>query len=161
MSALPQSFLDQQSALCFERMDETNLNEVTEIEIEVFPFFWTREVFRDTITAGYECWVARDASNVLVGYFVLMPVIDEAQLLTIAVRADLQGQGIGRKLLDRVIALAREIHMLSLLLEVRPSNSRALEMYQRYGFTQIGLRKNYYEAPKNTREDGLVMRMVL
>jgi len=77
------------------------------------------------------------------------------------VRRDLHGQGVGRKLVDYAIELAREMKMESMLLEVRPSNERALEIYRQYGFVQIGRRKNYYDAPNKTREDALVMRLEL
>jgi [ribosomal protein S18]-alanine N-acetyltransferase len=161
MNALPVSFLDQPRPLRFERMNEDSLDEVMEIEIKVFPFPWTRKVFQSTIREGYDCWVARDTQNILVGYFVLMRVVDEVHLLTIAVHGELHGQGVGRKLLDNVIELARGMKIDSLLLEVRPSNERALEIYHQYGFMQIGRRMNYYVAPNNTREDALVMRLKL
>jgi len=160
MNALPQTFIANEP-LRFERMDENDLDDVMKIEIDVFPFYWTHQVFQGSIKEGHDCWIARDASNVLVGYFVLMKVVDEIHLLTIAVRRDLHGQGVGRKLVDYAIELAREMKMESMLLEVRPSNERALEIYRQYGFVQIGRRKNYYDAPNKTREDALVMRLEL
>ena len=161
MSAMPKLFLDQDSKLRLERMGKHNLDDVMKIELDVFPFPWTYQTFASTIDDGYECWVMCDTSNVIVGYFVVMQVVDEAHLLTIAVHRDLQGQGIGLKLVNWVIELARAMKMQSLLLEVRPSNLRALDIYLRYGFSQIGRRKNYYSAPNGTREDALVMRLKL
>lgn len=160
MSALPQTFLHSET-LRFERMGEDNIYAVLEIERSVYPFPWSRSVFASTILEGHDCWVARDAAHVVVGYFVLMPVVDEAHLLTIAVRGDLQGRGLGRKLLEHVIELARENRLDSILLEVRPSNVRAVDLYEHYGFTEIGRRKNYYQAPDATREDAIVMRLPL
>lgn len=160
MNALSQSFIANEP-LRFERMDENNLADVMKIEIDVFPFHWTHQVFKNSIKEGYDCWVARDASKLVVGYFVLMKVVDEVHLLTIAVRADLHGQGIGRRLVDKVIELAREMKMDSMLLEVRPSNERALDMYRHYGFVEIGRRKNYYQASYTRREDAIVMRLEL
>ena len=161
MNARPQFMLDSHSMLRFERMSASDLDEVIKIENDVYPFPWTRRVFEGSLAEGYDCWVARDQMNVLVGYFVLMKVVDEVHLLTIAVHGDLQGRGIGRSLMDYLIALAREMKMASMLLEVRPSNTRALEIYQRCGFVEIGRRKNYYFAAHNTREDALVMRLPL
>lgn len=161
MNALPQFTFDPQNQLRFGRMSESDLDEVLKIEFAVFPFPWSRRVFENTLSEGYDCWTARDEMNVLVGYFVLMTVIDEVHLLTIAVHPDLHGRGLGRGLMDYLIRLAREMKMQSMLLEVRPSNVRALELYQRYGFAQIGRRKNYYAAPDGMREDALVMRMPL
>jgi ribosomal-protein-alanine N-acetyltransferase len=90
-----------------------------------------------------------------------MLAVDEAHLLNITVRSDLQGKGIGRFLLDKVKIIARQNDMQSLLLEVRPSNHRALSVYHNAGFTKIGTRKNYYPAPGNAREDALVMKLEL
>jgi ribosomal-protein-alanine N-acetyltransferase len=91
----------------------------------------------------------------------MMFAVDEAHLLNITVRRGLHGKGIGRMQLDKVMALARERGLSSVLLEVRPSNLRALEVYKRYGFVQIGVRKGYYPAADNTREDAIVMRIKL
>ena len=160
MNALPQTFLES-SRLRFERMGDANLDGVLAIENEVYPFPWSRTVFQTSIAEGYECWVAYDQHDQMVGYFVLMKVVDEAHLLTVAVSGNLHGQGIGRKLMDRLIGMGREIGVESLLLEVRPSNLRAVELYECYGFKEIGRRKNYYQASNNTREDAIVMRLPL
>ena len=72
--------------------------------------------------------------------------------------AERQGQGLGFLLLNQAVACARGLGMESVLLEVRPSNVRALDIYKRYGFETIGRRKDYYPAPGSTREDAIVMR---
>lgn len=160
MNALPQTFLES-SALRFEEMSDANLDGVLSIENEVYPFPWPRQTFVSSMGEGYECWVAYDSHDRMVGYFVLMKVVDEAHLLTIAVSGKLHGYGIGRKLMAHLIDMAREkMNVASLLLEVRPSNLRALDLYERYGFREIGRRKNYYQASL-TREDAIVMRLAL
>jgi ribosomal-protein-alanine N-acetyltransferase len=103
----------------------------------------------------------RDAAGMLAGYFLLMLAVDEAHLLNISVRRDLHGKGLGRTQLDKVAALSKEKGMQSVLLEVRPSNQRALAVYQHYGFVQVGVRKGYYPAVGNMREDAIVMRFHL
>ena len=145
----------------FERMKSADLAEVLAIEYAVYAFPWTNGNFLDSLNSGYETWVLRDASRNLLGYFLMMPVVDEAHLLNITVHAELHGQGIGRMMLDYVVTLARRNGSASVLLEVRPSNQRALEIYTRYGFKRIGIRRNYYPAPNNTREDAIVMRLPL
>ncbi|WP_247869739.1 MULTISPECIES: ribosomal protein S18-alanine N-acetyltransferase [Oxalobacteraceae] len=148
-------------SLHFAPMQVNDLPDVLAIENDVYPYPWTRGNFLDSLYSGYETWVLRDASGVLVGYFLLMLAVDEAHLLNISVRRDLHGRGIGRMQLDKVVAVAREKGMSSVLLEVRPSNQRALSVYQHYGFVQIGQRKGYYPAQGNTREDAIVMRFQL
>lgn len=161
MNAVPEMSLDD--GLRYEPMTAANLDQVLDIENDVFPYPWSRKAYEGSLQAeGYECRVAYDADGLLVGYFVLMKVVDEAHLLNIAVRGRLHGHGLGRKLLDRAIDMARDdMKVESLLLEVRPSNQRAFTLYERYGFKEIGRRPNYYQASNTTREDAIVMRLPL
>jgi ribosomal-protein-alanine N-acetyltransferase len=146
-------------ALIIEAMQTADVEQVMAIENSVYPHPWTRGNFVDSLANGYEAWVAREPTFRLAGYFLAMPVVDEMHLLNISVRADLQGKGLGRMLLDRVVRISREQNMASILLEVRPSNQRALTVYEQYGFVRIGLRKAYYPAAGQTREDAIVMRL--
>jgi ribosomal-protein-alanine N-acetyltransferase len=164
MSSVPKSYMplsDPQSPglTYFARMTVEDLDEVLPIENVVYPFPWTRGNFIDSFNSGYETWTLCNETGTLVGYFLVMLAVDEAHLLNVSVRADLQGQGHGRKLLDKIVALAAEHKMTSILLEVRPSNTRALSVYKSYGFKQIGVRKGYYPAANHSREDAIVMRM--
>jgi ribosomal-protein-alanine N-acetyltransferase len=152
---------DEVSSLHFIPMQADDLRDVVTIENDVYPYPWTRGNFLDSLYSGYETWTLRDAGGSLAGYFLMMFAVDEAHLLNITVRRGLHGKGIGRMQLDKVMALARERGLSSVLLEVRPSNLRALEVYKRYGFVQIGIRKGYYPAADNTREDAIVMRIKL
>jgi ribosomal-protein-alanine N-acetyltransferase len=146
-------------SLQFARMQAADLTEILNIENAVYPFPWTNGNFLDSLKSGYETWVLRDASHNLVGYFLMMSAVDEAHLLNITVHGGLHGRGIGRMMLDHVVTRARANRLTSVLLEVRPSNLRATAIYSRYGFQRIGVRKNYYPAEHNTREDAIVMRL--
>lgn len=147
--------------LHFQFMCEADLAEVVAIEDAVYPHPWTRGNFSDALKSGYQSWVARNPAGEMVGYFLLLLAVDEAHLLNISVRGDLHGQGLGRSLLAKVVALADDNIMSSILLEVRPSNQRALAVYERYGFVRIGTRKNYYPDANGAREDAIVMRLSL
>lgn len=143
-------------------MQRADVDEVFALEQSVYPHPWTVGNFLDSLASGYNAWILRDdVDKSLVGYFLLMPAVDEAHLLNVAVAANRQGEGIGRFLLDKVAAVARGLSMESLLLEVRPSNARALKVYEEYGFVQIGRRKAYYPAHNGEREDAIVMRFCL
>ncbi|HWT70724.1 MAG TPA: ribosomal protein S18-alanine N-acetyltransferase [Oxalicibacterium sp.] len=165
MSSVPSPFarLEPQPAfrLYFYRMRPSDLDEVLKLENDLYPFPWTRGNFLDSISSGYETWILRDSRGVLNGYFLLMLSVDDAHLLNITVSRALQGRGLGLLLLDKAKAIAREKKLASILLEVRPSNTRAEQIYRRYGFTQIGIRKGYYPAPNNQREDAIVMKLPL
>lgn len=145
----------------FAPMQVDDLAEVMAIETDVYPHPWSRGNFLDSLYSGYYAATLRDHAGELVGYFMLMMAVDEAHLLNISVRRGLQGRGFGRLLLDRVVAVARKQGMATVLLEVRPSNTRACSVYHEYGFVEIGRRKGYYPAAGNVREDAVVMRFVL
>jgi ribosomal-protein-alanine N-acetyltransferase len=163
MSAIPKSTRgsEQFPLQPMAPMQVDDLGEVQEIENDIYPYPWTRGNFLDSLYSGYETWTLRDARGALLAYVLVMPALDEAHVLNLTVRRDLQGKGLGRMLLDQVVTLARERKMSSLLLEVRPSNLRAQTIYSRYGFEQIGRRRGYYPAANNGREDAIVMRMPL
>lgn len=144
--------------LNYEPMQKTDLDDVFALEQSVYPHPWSMANFEDSLSSNYEAWVLRDRDGDLLGYFLLMAIVDEAHLLNVAVSAEKQGQGLGRFLLNQAVACSRGLGMESVLLEVRPSNTRALEIYERYGFKQIGRRKGYYPASGGQREDAIVMR---
>ncbi len=144
-----------------EPMRAQDLEQVVAIENKAYPFPWTRGNFLDSLQSHYHAWVVRGPDGELAGYFLAMPVVDEMHLLNITVSPVLQGRKLGRMLLDKVIALAHAAEMQSLLLEVRPSNPHALAIYKHCGFEQIGVRKNYYPYTGSTREDAIVMRLML
>ena len=136
-------------------MNANDLDGVLAIENAVYPFPWTRGNFADSLAAGYSAWVCRIGGE-LVGYAVIMMVLDEAHLLNISVDKRRQGMGFGGRLLRHAMSVARTLGARSLLLEVRPSNERALELYRHFGFVRIGLRKGYYPAHEG-REDAMVL----
>jgi ribosomal-protein-alanine N-acetyltransferase len=144
--------------LNYEPMLQADLADVLALEESVYPHPWSMGNFVDSLNSQYEAWVVRDQHGDLLGYFLLMAIVDEAHLLNVAVAAGRHGQGLGRLLLNQAVACARGLGMTSVLLEVRPSNTRALKIYERYGFKQIGRRKGYYPAADKQREDAIVMR---
>ncbi len=149
------------TGLHFAPMTAAEVDEVHALECSVFPHPWSRANFSDSLASGYDAWTARDADGVLTAYYILMHAVDETHLLDVAVAAGRQRQGLGRHLLDRIGARSREQGMASVLLEVRPSNERALDVYRRYGYREIGRRKGYYPAHGGLREDAIVMRFEL
>jgi len=161
MSASPGEVKTLALPLSFVPMSIADLDQVVDIENRVYSHPWTYGNFVDSINSDYQCWTLRDASQRLIGYFFVMFAVDEAHLLNISVHGDLHGHGVGRQLLDKVVAVAREHDMSSVLLEVRPSNTRAVAIYLRYGFVVIGIRPAYYPAAGEQREHAIVMRLPL
>lgn len=138
----------------FFPMNERDLDSVAALEASLQAFPWSRGNFADSLTAGHSVWVCRLGGD-LIGFSVVMSVLDEAHLLNIGVCQRYQGQGYGARLLRHAMECARLGGANKLFLEVRPSNERAVDLYHHFGFRQIGLRKGYYPAAIG-REDGLV-----
>lgn len=149
------------AGLALVPMLPADVDEVHALECSVFPHPWSRANFADSLAAGYDAWLLRDPLGKLAGYFVLMYALDEAHLLDVAVAGERHGTGLGRYLLETLCARARGMGATSVLLEVRPTNARALAVYERFGFAEIGRRKGYYPAHEGKREDAIVMRHAL
>jgi ribosomal-protein-alanine N-acetyltransferase len=140
-------------------MSLRDLDEVLRIESRVYSHPWSRGNFADSIGSGHSAWVCRVGGE-LAGYFVLMLAVDEAHLLNLSVDEKSQGAGFGARLLRHAMDVAGRGGAEKLLLEVRPSNGRALTLYRHFGFRQIGVRRGYYPASAG-REDALVLTRVL
>ena len=119
--------------------------------------FLLEGIFKDCFKAGYNCWVCEEMDRIL-GYSIVSIAVGEAHILNISVDPSEQGQGIGRKMLENLIEVARSKRAETVFLEVRPSNIGALALYQKLGFNEIGVRKDYYPA-ENGREDALMLAL--
>lgn len=148
----------QHKALSFEPLEASDLASVMVIENQAYPFPWTSGNFRDALAAGYNGLKLID-QGAMVGYLVWMRVLDEAHLLNFTIAPARQRRGLGQFMLDRWRGLMKAEGMVRILLEVRPSNEPAIRLYRRNGFRQIGLRRDYYPAGDQAREDALVMAL--
>lgn len=142
-------------------MTRQDLNDVVALEQCVYGFAWSRGNFSDSLASGHYARVLRDADHALCGYIVAQPGVAESHLLNVTVAPARQGQGLGLLLLDHLVVHARARGDHALWLEVRVSNARARVIYARYGFTEVGLRRNYYPAAASLREDAAVLRLTL
>ena len=137
------------------------LEAVLAIEVDVYPFPWTRGNFIDSLAAGYWARTLYTADGVLIGYLVAMNGVEEMHLLNITVAPAHQGCGHARAMHAALVAEARRQGATRLWLEVRTSNARAQRLYERLGYRAFGLRKGYYPAPAGQREDAIVMGLDL
>ena len=139
----------------FAPMSLGDLDAVLAVEQRAYAFPWTRGNFSDSLASGYSAWLMRDGEGML-GYSVMMLVLDEAHLLNISIVPERQRAGFGSVLLEHLFEVARSQGAARMLLEVRPSNLSARAFYDRHGFVGIGERPGYYPAHKG-REAALVM----
>jgi ribosomal-protein-alanine N-acetyltransferase len=140
-------------------MRPADLTEVARLEKSLYAFPWSIGNFRDSVTAGYDCWTVTHGETVI-GYAILMIALDEAHLLNFAVAPEWQNQGIGREFLTHMIEGARDGGCQIVYLEVRPSNLAARHLYRKVGFQQIAIRPEYYPAVSG-REDALFLGLTL
>lgn len=141
-------------------MTQDNLDAVVAIEQTAYGHPWTRGNFRDSLNPLFEAqclWLDGE----LLGYFLAMHGVEEMHLLNITVAPARQGQGWGHMMLDALSLMSRHAGAQWLWLEVRQSNLRALKVYERYGFKQVSVRKDYYPAGRLQREHAVVMSLKL
>jgi ribosomal-protein-alanine N-acetyltransferase len=137
-----------------------DLTEVHGIEKSANRFPWSIKNFADSLDSGHHAWVYCDAYDVIIGYAIVQLVMDEAHLLNICVRPDMQGEGYGRRILEHVIDHAKSRAAALLVLEVRRSNHRAQNLYSQFGFNEMTIRRGYYPAEQG-REDAILMGLDL
>lgn len=146
--------------LLFRPMRKYDIPAVAAIEKAAYPFPWSEDTFRACFTITYYNWVGEYKGEV-VAYGILSAILDESHLLNLCVSPRFQGRGFGRQMMQKLIDEARQQGADTLFLEVRPSNTSALRLYDSMGFNEIGRRKNYYPAAKGRREDALLLALVL
>lgn len=160
--------------ITFEPMTEADLDAVRAVEVTAYAHPWSRKHFHDSLQAGYPAVLLlgealpgekvrteRTDGRMLLGYLVAMPGVDEVHLLNITVAPTHQRQGWAGFMLDALALWSRGQQAQWLWLEVRQSNEAARRLYERYGFSQVGLRKGYYPAGPLHREDAIVMSLNL
>jgi ribosomal-protein-alanine N-acetyltransferase len=140
-------------------MRAADLEAVAAIERRSYRFPWSRQLLGSCLRAGYYCCVLEGADGVS-GYALLTHAAGEAHLLNLCVAPEMQGKGLGRKLMQHLFNFCRYWGDEKLILEVRKSNQVAQNLYRQLGFRVIGERKNYYRDGDHL-EDAIVMQREL
>jgi ribosomal-protein-alanine N-acetyltransferase len=166
---LLQSSMEAVAELSFLPMTVIDLDTVLAVERVSHIHPWTHGNFSDSLAAGHWAYCVRpklaDAvkgsyldPDILWAYCILFPAVDELHLLNITVSPKLRRLGIGSKMMNAIEGVAAQQKMPRIILEVRPSNLSALQLYQRLGYEHIGTRKNYYpiDVDSGLREDAWV-----
>ena len=136
-------------------MVEDDLVRMIEIEIRAYEFPWTLGIFRDCLRYGYVCRIYEDDQGVT-GYGILSIAAGECHLLNICIDPHFQGRGYGTDLVTQLLDVARAHNAKMAFLEVRASNSAAYHLYNKLGFNEMGVRKNYYPT-RGGREDAILL----
>lgn len=141
--------------MMIQRMNEAHIPQIAALEAACFSAPWSEDCLRYELTNGLALWLAAVEDEKVVGYVGSQTVMGESDMMNIAVHPDHRRQGIAQKLLDELSSQLKAMDSVCLLLEVRASNDSAIKLYEKNGFSQVGLRKNYYRNPK---EDALILK---
>ena len=136
-------------------MGLSDIKAVTQIEVDAHSHPWSEKLFLSNFGQRYFNHVLLNNENVI-GYFVASAVAGEVTLMNIAISPEKQGQGAGQQLLQFLLDYSRSNNQQEIWLEVRVSNHSAIHLYQKLGFVEVDIRKNYYPS-ENGREDAAMM----
>lgn len=133
--------------MTFREMLVEDLDQVVDIEQNLFSVPWTKEGFLTYLMKKDTMFFVVEEKERILGYCSMMTVLDEGDILNVAVRSDRQKEGIGQFLVDSMLRMADMQGIRLVHLEVRQGNGTARRLYQRLGFKEDGLRRDYYENP--------------
>ena len=136
-------------------MTVADLRAVVAIEDESYSVPWSESTFRGLLRRRDAEMVVAVVGDVVIGYAAFWCVVDQGELGNVAVSSAWRGRGLGARLLEEVLRRAGRRGIVEVFLEVRPTNTVARRLYERFGFTTVGRRRNYYQQPV---EDALVLR---
>jgi ribosomal-protein-alanine N-acetyltransferase len=159
MSAAPDATHAPVPEVRIRPMEERDVPGVIAVERASYAFPWSETIFRDCVRVGYVCRVAELDSRVI-GYGVMSMGAGESHVLNVCIQSEYRCRGLGRTMLEHLFERARSAGMRDVYLEVRPSNTAAIRLYQSMGFHQIGVRRGYYQAVGG-REDATVLKLEL
>ena len=134
-----------------------DLEEAYKIELEVNPSPWNYETFLSSFEVGHKGLICMHDSKIM-GFLIFSPVNPEAHILSISVRTQMQSKGIGTLLLQSMLKQCKAMNYKKIFLEVRVSNTQAINFYEKFGFSKDAIRDNYY---KDNSEDALLMSLAI
>ena len=136
-------------------MKAVHVPQVAALEKLCFADPWSEMSIASELENIWSYWLVALSGEQVVGYIGSQSSIDESDVMNVAVHPDWRRRGIGEELITGLVEALKSRGSHALLLEVRASNSPAISLYEKLGFQQVGLRKNYYRNPK---EDALILR---
>ena len=140
--------------LLIRPMEELDLPQAAAIEKEAITPPWPEQAFRESLGLEHTILLAAIQDGQVAGYCVCYQSFEEGEITNVAVKKELRGQGIAGKLLEKLCSYGKERGLERYILEVRVGNEPAIHLYERSGFTRVGIRKGFYEQPM---EDAVIM----
>ena len=141
--------------MTIRKMGPEHVEQIAKLEKLCFSDPWSENSIASELCNPLSMWLVAETDGIVVGYVGSQTVMDETDMMNIAVHPDCRRQGIAAALVNALVASLQDMGSRSLTLEVRASNAPARALYDMLGFQQVGLRRNYYHNPK---EDALILR---
>ena len=136
-------------------MGFSDLEEAYKIELDVNPSPWKYETFLSSFEVGHKGLICKK-DNLMIGFIIFSPISPEAHILSISIRNEMQSKGIGTLLLKSMLDQCKVMNYKKIFLEVRVSNEKAINFYEKFGFSKDAIRNNYYT---DNSEDALLMSL--
>ena len=144
--------------MIIQDMTSAHVASIARLEKLCFSDPWSEKSIATELDCRLSCWLVALEEETVLGYVGSQTVIDESDMMNLAVHPDYRRQGIGEALVDALAERLRSKGSKTLTLEVRDSNAPAIALYEKLGFASVGRRPNYYRNPK---EDARILRKVL
>lgn len=140
-------------------MQQADLDAVYAVEQAAYEYPWSFKNLQNCLNTGYNCWIWRLNTQVI-GHGIMLIGGGECSILNLCTHPAYQKRGLGQQMLLHLLNIGREQRADTAFLEVRKSNITALRLYQRVGFNEIGIRRDYYPHSKG-RMDAIVLAKTL
>lgn len=137
-------------------MTLSDLNNIKDILITEFDDFWNETILKEELDNSSSKYIVAKSKNEIVGFAGLKIIFDEADIMNIVTKKSYRNQGIGSLLLENLIILSNKLNLNSINLEVNEENTEAIHLYKKFGFRELGSRKNYYK-----NKDAIIMKKEL
>ena len=144
--------------MIIRQMEIDDLDQVMQIENDTFSVPWTENGFFTFLIRNDTLFLVAEEETEIVGYAGMVMVPEDGDITNVAVKSSHRGKGTGEKIVSALIEEARKNGVFNIFLEVRSSNDPAIRLYEKLGFTREGIRKDYYELP---REDAVIMKKTI
>ena len=141
--------------MIIEKMNSSHVAQIAQLEKICFSDPWSEKSVASELDNKLAFWLVAAEGDTVAGYIGSQTVIDETDMMNVAVHPDFRRQGIAEALVNTLVENLKQMGSRCLTLEVRASNAPAIALYEKLGFAEIGRRKNYY---RNPREDALILR---
>lgn len=126
-------------------MSLDDLNSIKDILLYDFDNFWNYNILKEELECASSYFlVAKNSNKEIVGFAGFKIIIDEADIMNIVVKRNFRKNGIGSVLLENLISLSKSLNLKSITLEVNENNISAINLYNKFDFVKLGVRKNYY-----------------